>query len=581
MFLVDCNARIVSDLARLFAWLVVSLRSQRYAVATSSILDPHENPSRSHSRSGPYSPPGRPSRAWRVLVAGAIALAALAPAARAAPPPTPKPKATAKTELPTRIIAIAINGEDLAAEPAPRVVGGRLLVPIVRIYGALGIAVSRDGDDVVAAAPRKTIRLHLGSSYATIDNARVQMDGPAVEIDGATYVPLRFVADSLGAGVSYDAKAARVDVISSLIGRTPSLMQSADGGRTQIVGTVTAVDLNSEPESITVSRSGSVRSIAINSDAKIVLQDTVAKTTSDATLADVRAGDAVSVFLTKDGKVDQLIDRYASRTGVVAAVSPSAIVLRDGHVIAPDRATVITLNGVPANIGDAQVGDTMVVRSNPDTGEKRQILISRAMPVTPQPAAGAVAISAFTVDATNALRAGDKFTVTLTGTPGGKASFDIGAYVEDIPLQEAPPGTYRAEYTIPPNVNFGQVAVYGHLDVNGTSAPRVAAPALIAVSTTPPAITDFAPPAGQTVNNPTPSIFATFSSPTNVGINASTVTINVNGLDVTASSYRTGGFITYSPTVPLRDGTVNVRVAVSDVAGNRAERAWTFTVRSH
>jgi hypothetical protein len=499
--------------------------------------------------------------------------------ARAKPKPAAKPRA--KTELPTRIIAIAINGEDVAADPAPRVVNGRLLVPIVRIYGALGIAVSRDGDDITAAAPRKTIKLHLGSDQALIDGQPVRMDGPAVEIDGATYVPLRFVADSLGAAVSYDAKAARVEVISSLVGRTPSLTQNVDGGRMQIIGTVTAVDLNSMPESITVTRSGSVRSIAINSDAKIVLQDTVARTTTNATLGDVHAGDAVSVFVTKDGKVDQLVDRYASRTGMVAAVSPSALVLRDGHVVTPDAGTEITLNGTAASIGDAQVGDTLVVRSNPDTGEKRQIIIARAMPATPQPAAGAAAITAFSVDVTGALRAGDKFNVTLKGTPGGKASFDIGSYVEGVPLREDAPGDYRAQYVIPPNVNFGQVAVYGHLEVNGTQAPRVEAPALIAVSTTPPTITDFAPPAGQTVNNTTPSIFATFSSPTNVGINPSTVTINVNGLDVTASAYRTGGFITYSPTVPLGDGTVNVRVAVSDAAGNRAERAWSFTIRSH
>jgi hypothetical protein len=524
----------------------------------------------------------------RALVAGCV-LAGGAPAdALPAPPQTarpaaaqPKPKATPKTELPTRIIAIAINGEDIAADPAPRVVNGRLLVPIVRIYGALGITVSRDGDTIVAAAPRKSIALRLGSDIARIDNQTVRMDGPAIEIDGATYVPLRFVADSLGAGVSYDAKAARVDVVSSIVGRTPSLTQTGGDGGTQIVGTVTAVDLNSAPESITVSRSGSVRSIAINSDAKIVLQDTVAKTSSNATLADVRPGDAVSVFVTKDGKVDQLIDRYASRTGTVAAVSASAVVLRDGHVIAPDRGTVVTLNGAAANIGDALGGDTVAVRSNPDTGEKRQILISRAMPATPQPAAGAASITAFAVDATNALRAGDKFHVKLSGSPGGKASFDIGAYVEGVPMREDRPGSYVAEYTIPPNVNFGQVAVYGHLDVNGTAAPRIEAPALIAVSTTPPTITDFAPPGGQTVNNSTPSIFATFNSPTNIGINPSTVTINVNGLDVTASAYRTAGFITYSPNVPLGDGTVNVRVSVADAAGNRAERAWSFTIRSH
>jgi hypothetical protein len=522
------------------------------------------------------------SRCLGALVAGLLLVSGARVNAQPAPAhPKPKPKASAKTELPTRIIAIAINGEDIAADPAPRVVNGRLLVPIVRIYGALGISVSRDGDDIVAAAPRKTITLHLGSALATIDSRSVQMDGPATEIDGATYVPLRFVADSLGAQVSYDAKAARVDVISSLVGRTPSLTQTVDGGRVQIVGTVTAVDLNSAPESITVSRSGAVRSIAINSDAKILLQDTISKTSSDATLADIHPGDAVSVYISRDGKVDQLIGRYASRTGTVAAVSPSALVLRDGHVVTPDRGTEITLNGATANIGDALVGDTVVVRSNPDTAEKRQILVSRALPATPQPAAGAAAITDFSVDATNALRAGDRFNVTLKGTPGGKASYDIGAYVEGAPMRETTPGTYTAQYTIPPNVNFGEVAIYGHLEINGTQAPRVQAPSLVAVSTTPPTITDFAPPAGQTVNNTTPSIFATFSSPTNIGINASSVKIDVNGLDVTASAYRTGGFITYSPTVPLGDGSVNVRVSVADAAGNRTERAWSFTIRSH
>lgn len=521
------------------------------------------------------------SRALRVLVAGWLLAGGLPAFARAAPPAHLKPKPTPKTELPTRTIAIAINGEDIAADPAPRIVNGRLLVPIVRIYGALGISVARDGNDIVAAAPAKNITLHIGSDQATIDNAVIRMDGPATEIDGATYVPLRFVADSLGAQVSYDSKAARVDVISSLVGRTPSLTQNSSGGRTQIVGTVTAVDLNSAPQSMTVSRSGSIRTIAINSDAKIALQDTIAKTNTAATLGDIHSGDAVSVYLTKDGKVDQVIDRFASRSGTIAAVTPSAIVLRDGHVVTPDRSTTITLNGAPANIGDALVGDLLTVRANPDTGEKRQILISRAGATVAPPAAGAVTITAFNVNASGALRAGAGFDVTLTGSPGGKASFDIGSYVEAVSMREDRPGVYTAHYTIPRDVNFGQVAIYGHLDVNGTAAPRVQAATLIAVSTTPPTITDFAPPAGQTVNNPTPSIFATYASPTNIGINQSTVTINVNGLDVTASAYRTGSFITYSPTVPLGDGAVSVRVAVSDAAGNRTERAWTFTIRTH
>ena len=70
------------------------------------------------------------------------------------------------------------------------------------------------------------------------------MDTPAMEIDGATYVPLRFVADSLGAQVSYDPKASRVEVASTIVGRTPGLEQHVSGVTTQVIGTISAIDVN-------------------------------------------------------------------------------------------------------------------------------------------------------------------------------------------------------------------------------------------------------------------------------------------------------------------------------------------------
>lgn len=520
------------------------------------------------------------SRSLAAWLAGCTIACAM-PAPVAAARPRSHAKAAAKKNEPAvRPIAIAINGEELPRDPAPRMVGGRLLVPVVRIYSALGIAVSREGNDLIAAAPAKTIALHIGSSRATIDNAPIFMQSPAIEIDGATYVPLRFVADSLGAQVTYNAQAARVDVVSSLVGRTPSLNQS-EGGTTQVVGTVSAVDLNSAPESITVERSGSVRTVSITSDAKITVQDVVTKTNISASLNDIHVGDAISVFLTKDGRVAQIIDRYASRAGIVAAVSASAVVLQSGFVITPERATDITVNGVAAHIGDLKVGDSLVLRSNPDTGEKRQIIVSRAVTATPQAAATGVAIESFTVAGKGILRSGDTFDVTLKGTPGGRASFDIGTYLTGIAMHEETPGSYSAKYTIPPGVNFGQTPIYGHLSVGGSDAPRMQAPSLVAVSTTPPQITDVAPPSGQNVNNAKPSIYATFGSPTDVGINPSAVTIHVNGLDVTASATRAATFITYSPSVALPDGSVTVRVTVFDNAGNKTERTWTFTIRTH
>jgi hypothetical protein len=117
--------------------------------------------------------------------------------------------------------------------------------------------------------------------------------------------------------------------------------------------------------------------------------------------------------------------------------------------------------------------------------------------------------------------------------------------------------------------------------VGTVEAPRAEAAQLVAVTTTPPQIVDIAPSNGQVVNNNKPSIYATYRSPTDVGIDVSKVRIEVNGLDVTASATRTDQFITYTAGAPLADGPVNVSVTIADNAGNPQTRRWSFTIRSH
>lgn len=512
-------------------------------------------------------------RAAALLTACLFTCAAPAFAAKAAKP----------VLKPSRPIAIAVNGDELPLEPSPRVVGkggGRLVVPVVRIYNALGIAVSRNGNAITANAPGRQIVLRIGSADATIDGRTVRMEAPAVSIGDTTYVPLRFVATSLGAEATFNARSNRVEVVSSLVGRNPSLEQRAASGAAQVVGSVSAVDLNSSPHSLTVERGADVRTVAITSDAKIELQDVIARTTMPGELSDVHVGDAVSVDVLRNGHVNSVVVRYASRIGTIAAVSPSQFVLNTGFIVTADKSTAITLNAEPATLDALKVGDAVVVRLNPDTNEKRQIIVSRAVAATAAPA-GPVTIASFTIDAGRALRAGDAFNVAMRGTPGGKATFDIGSYLTGLPLTEVEPGAYTARYTIPPNVNFGQTTVYGHLSAGGADARRAEAPTLLAVSSTPPQIVDIAPLNGQFVNNDRPSIFATFRTPTGVGINPASATISVNGQDVTPSATRTGQFITYSPLVQLGDGVVSVLVRVADLAGNVQTRTWSFTIRAH
>jgi hypothetical protein len=528
-------------------------------------------------------------RIGRSLAAAVIAglLAGAGPLDAAVP--TPQPKAT-PGRLPAveTSIAMAVNGEELPRDPAPRIVGkggGTIVVPVVKIFSALGIAVQRTGDVIVASAPGKRIVLHVGSAQAEIDGQPVTMEQPATRIDGTTYVPLRFVADSLGAQVTFNARASRVEVVSSLVGRNPGLEQRSDGGTSQIVGTVSAVDLNSAPPSITLERGPDVRTIALTSDAKVELQDVVARTSTTGVLADVHPGDAASVLILRNGHVESVIVRYASRSGTIAAVSPTQFVLNTGFILSPDKSTVITLDGAPAALTDLAVGDTVVVRLNPDTNEKREIIVSRLAMTPPAPGASAApgpTVTSLTIAAPKPeMRAGDAFDVTLRGTPGGRATYDIGAYVVAQPMTETAPGTYTAHYVVPEGVNFGQTPVFGRVSVDGVASPRIAAATSIAVSNTSPQIVDIAPTGGQSVNNNRPSIYATFRSPVDVGINSSSVTIGVNGLDVTSAATRTDQFVTYSPGVPLADGPVTVVVRVSDRAGNTQTRSWSFTIHAH
>ncbi|MBV8582772.1 MAG: copper amine oxidase N-terminal domain-containing protein [Candidatus Eremiobacteraeota bacterium] len=484
---------------------------------------------------------------------------------------------------PERDIAIVVNGQRLAPKPGPRIIAGRILVPIVRILGALAIPVTRSGNVLVAQAPNETIRLTRGSRRAFIDRRQVLLDVAPQEIEGTTYVPLQLLSAAFGASANYDSRARRVQIASTLVRRvTPS--QNVGSGKVRISGNLTAVDTLSEPPSLTVTYRDSVRTIAVNSSAKILLEDVVARTRQSGELSDLHVGDAVLVTINADGTVATIEDQFGSRTGAIAALSTTSIVLDNGRVLVPDKTTTITLNGGPATLGDLHVGDAVTQRMNPQTGETRQLIAVREATAAPQASstggpAARVSISSFGAEPLRPLHLGEKFTFTLKGTPGGRAFYDIGNFLTGMPMRESDPGVYTATFTVAIGMNFAQIPVYGHLTVAATSVTQEAVNK-ISVATIAPQITDIAPSNGQIVNNNKPSIYATFAAPTDLGIDPHSVSLKINGKDVTASVTRTSSFVTYTSGVPLPDGQVNVSVAVADFAGNEASRSWTFTIQT-
>jgi hypothetical protein len=506
----------------------------------------------------------------------ALVLSALLAAPAVAAPPSPPPA----VERPIRTIALIVNGSVVQTDTPPRVEDGRLLVPLRVVLDALSLNVTRTGDVISVRLPSGSVELTVGGSRATVDGKSYALDSPVVTIDGSTYAPLQVLKLALGATATYDQRGAKVSIVSALVGRAAGAEEQRSDGGTTLNGTIAAIDQNAVPPTLTVVLGAQARTIALNSDARFSVEDVTVHSQVNATLADLRVGDRVAVRLAKDGRVIAVADYYSSDSGTLTALSSIAVVLQNGKVVQPGRGSEITLNGAQAGLGDLRVGDFVTVRRNPETGEIRQIIASRAVSSAPtqQPVAANVEVKGFSITASRPLRAGESFDVVLLGTPGGRADFDIGDYVAGLPMHETSPGTYRGSFTIPDRFNVTQVPVYGHLSVGATTAPRAEASSTLSAATLPPQIPEVAPPPGETVNNVRPSIYATFVAPSAIAINVSSVTLIVNGHDVTSSATRTAGFITYRPGVDLPRGEVDVTVKVSDAAGNAATRSWTFTI---
>jgi hypothetical protein len=475
------------------------------------------------------------------------------------------------------IITIVINGDKLPLHPPPRFENNVLVVPVRRTLEALGLPFNRSGKRVTTQVGSKTVMLSVGGRVADVSGQRVEMGAPMVEIENVLYAPLRFFTGVLGAQASYDKKSNSVNIVAQLVGRTSTGLSSTGSGYSRS-GTVAAVDVLSDPPTLTLGYMSGPKTIPIARNAIIEMEDVNANVLTPGELGDVRPGDYARVEMRKDGHVEHVIDAFGSRSGTIVAVAPGQFVLSDGQVIGANRTTEVALNGKAASFSDLLPGDQVSVRYNVETNEVREVLAARAI-VGAAPGGSRAHIASVDADATHPLRAGDVLRVTVKGTSGGAATFDIGSYVTNLAMSENPAGTYSGQYAIPRGANFALVPIIAHLALSGGQAADAAAPQLLSASSTPPGISDFAPESGATVNSSRPAIYAAFSADA-VPVNPSSTQLWVDGRDVTSECVRTAQFIQYLPSYSYRDGPVRVEVRVADRAGNVTTKSWTFTIRT-
>ncbi len=501
----------------------------------------------------------------RAIALLALALLAAEPHSTASPKPNTGP----------RPIAIVINGDVLALDPPPRFERNLLLVPVRRTIEALGLSYERSGKVITTQVGSKTVTLTIGSPVAQIDGERVTLDAPPVDFHDVLYVPLRFFTDVLGAQASLDRRANTVTIVAQLVGRSFNGLVKTGSGL-QRFGTVAAVDVISDPPTITLESNGIVKTIPVAPNAAIDVQDVNVNVTSPGELGDVRPGDFARVEMRKDGRVTRVVDEYGSRSGRIVAIAGGEFVLDDGQVIQDGRTTEISLNGRAASFDQLAPDDEVTVRYNVETNEVREILASRS--AVGGAAVGAVQVTDVGSDANHPLHPGDVVHVTMHGTPGGSASFDIGPDVVDQAMEQRAPGVYFGSYTIPRGANFNDVALIGRLTV-GSATAQAPAPGSISASSIGPGIADFAPDENATINTNRPAVYATFASDA-VPVNAASALLWIDGRDVTSECVRTAEFIQYLPSYDYPDGQIHVTVRVADEAGNTTTKSWTFWIRT-
>jgi hypothetical protein len=99
----------------------------------------------------------------------------------------------------------------------PQIISGRLMVPMRGIFEALGAMIEWSPEDqiVIALTVDTLIMLQIGEANAFVNGDLKPLDQPATIVGGRTLVPLRFVAEALGADVNWDGETRTATITSA------------------------------------------------------------------------------------------------------------------------------------------------------------------------------------------------------------------------------------------------------------------------------------------------------------------------------------------------------------------------------
>jgi len=131
--------------------------------------------------------------------------------------PSDKPIAPKQPVAPaTNAITVEIDGKALNFDVPAQIVNGRTMVPMRKIFEALGATVSWNDTTktIISTRGSDTIVMQINSKVMTVNGKALNpvLDVPPMIMDGRTLVPVRAVADALGCKVDWNGTTRLVSI---------------------------------------------------------------------------------------------------------------------------------------------------------------------------------------------------------------------------------------------------------------------------------------------------------------------------------------------------------------------------------